>query len=72
MPSGGAGLYFFYTNFYADDSKVTDFVIRVNGAELCNAKADMDGASADNGIPSCGAVIVLAEGTNHDVTGVFV
>ena len=62
MPSG---LYFFYSNFYADDTKYTDFVIRVNRTDLCYARADMNEAViTDNGKPFCGAVAVLTEGTD--------
>ena len=68
MPSGGAELYFFYINFYADDTKYMDFVIRVNGADLCYARADMNEVViTDNGKPSCGAVAVLTEGMDYHI-----
>ena len=63
VPSGGAGLYFLYTNFYGDDRKHMDFFIRVNGTNLCAAFADMHSSGVDdNGTPSCGAVAQLAVG----------
>ena len=62
VPAGGAGLYFIYTNLYADDEKVADFVVQVNGVDLCEASSDMNHSPGDNGTPSCGAVTILAEG----------
>ena len=38
-------------------------MIRLNGnTDLCYARADQNGASADNGTPSCGAVTTLSAG----------
>ena len=64
VPSGGDGLYFFYINFFADDTKITDFVVRLNRVtDLCYARADMNsGGVADNGTPTCGAVATVSAG----------
>ena len=64
VPSGGAGLYFLYINFYADDMKIVDFVIRVNGGQVCYARGDQnnEGGAGDNATPSCAAVTTLLEG----------
>ena len=59
-------MYFLYTNLYSDDEKFADFVIRVNGAAVCEGSSDMNGSHGDNGTPSCGAVAVLAEGTKYE------
>ena len=65
VPAGGAGLYFLYTNLYSDDENLADFVIRVNGAAVCEGSSDMNQSPGDNGTPSCGAVAVLTEGTTQ-------
>ena len=63
VPRGGTGLYFLYTNFFAENDRFADFAIRVNEAQVCYAKADMDNADAnDNGTPSCGVATLLSEG----------
>ena len=63
VPAAGAGLYFFYTNFFADEQDFVDFFIRVNGQNICGAFADMNNIGVnDNGTPSCAAVATLAEG----------
>ena len=62
VPSGGAGLYFFYINFFADDETNAAFTMRVNGAWLCYAYGEMNESPGDNATPSCGAVVTLAEG----------
>ena len=59
-------MYFLYTNLYADDEKAARFIIRVNGVAACEASSDMNSSPDENGTPSCGAVVVLAEGTNHE------
>ena len=65
VPVGGAGLYFLYTNFYDNDEKFADFIIRVNSVAVCEGSSDLNQSPGDNGTPSCGAVAVLAEGTMH-------
>ena len=35
----------------------------VNGAAVCEGSSDMNSSPNENGTPSCGAVVVLAEGT---------
>ena len=56
-------MYFLYTNFFAENDRFADFAIRVNEAQVCYAKADMDNADAnDNGTPSCGVATLLSEG----------
>ena len=64
VPSGGDGLYFFYINFFVDDTKITDFVVGLNGVtDLCYARADMNSDDvADNGTPTCGAVATVSAG----------
>ena len=63
VPVGGAGLYFFYTSFFAQDEQFADFLIRVNGTAICQAECDGNEAGTnDNGAPSCAAVTTLTEG----------
>ena len=63
VPAGGAGLYFFYTNFLADEQEFADFRIRLNGGQICVAYADMNNVGVnDNGTPSCAVLAILAEG----------
>ena len=75
VPRGGTGLYFLYTNFFAENDRFADFAVRVNEGQVCYAKADMDNTdAADNGTPSCGVATLLSEGkaitSNCHKTGV--
>ena len=63
VPTGGAGLYFLYTNFLADEQEFANFFIRVNDQAICGAFSDMNDIGVnDNGTPSCGSVAILIEG----------
>ena len=57
VPSGGAGLYYFYANLMFNP----DFNIRHNGLHVCDI-TEVNSGSADFGISSCGAVMVVEEG----------
>ena len=59
MPSGGGGLYFFYTNLWIVGGEAAAFQIRVNGSWRCRAESN-SGNVADEG--ACGIPLVLSEG----------
>ena len=61
VPSCGAGLYYFYAHliFYSDEN--SDFNIRYNGLHVCDI-TELNSGSADLGMSSCGAVMVVEEG----------
>ena len=59
VPSGGAGLYYFYVHLVMEITGNGQFDIRHNGNATCNA---FTSASHGDGF-SCGGVIVLQEGT---------
>ena len=60
VPSGGAGLYFFYTHLLYYPNENSNFPIRHNDFDLYDTYAD--GGSGDWDMTSCGAVVVLEEG----------
>ena len=60
VPSGGAGLYYFYTYLLYYPNENSNFPIRHNGFDLCDTYADGDSGDCD--MTSCGAVVVLEEG----------
>ena len=62
VPSGGAGLYYFYAHFLFDLGNDAWMRMQVNDADLCVAYED--GVSAPSyGGGSCGAVVPLQEGS---------
>ena len=66
VPAGGAGLYFFYTIFFAENQEIAHFLIRINDQPICQAGSDMDSSGTnDNGTPSCAALATLVEGIEH-------
>ena len=62
-PPGGAGLYYFYTHLLFLANEYSNFIIRHNGADLCDAFEDND--NGDHGMSSCGAAVVLEEGKTN-------
>ena len=63
VPSGGAGLYYFYVNFWSTEGENAIFDVRVNEVLRCRAESDEAVTTPDdNGTPSCGFVTTLSEG----------
>ena len=67
VPTGGAGLYYFFAHFAFDHNRgdFASFGIRKNGAVLALAFNDDIPGSGDTGSSSCGAITILAEGTSN-------
>ena len=61
VPSGGTGLYYFFTHFIVQDGLSATFRIEHNGAAICDAAED-ETEGGDQPATSCGAVVLLAEG----------
>ena len=61
VPSGGAGLYYFFAHFIVQDGLYATFRIEHNGAAVCDAAED-ESEGGDQPATSCGAVVLLAEG----------
>ena len=61
VPPGGAGLYYFYTHLLYYPDELSNFAIRHNGNDLCDAFADNFGEELWD-MSACGAVVVLNEG----------
>ena len=61
VPSGGAGLYYFFVHFLIQDGLYVTFRIEHNGAALCDAVGD-ETEGGDMPATSCAAVVLLAEG----------
>ena len=64
VPTGGAGLYYFFAHFAFDHNQgeFASFAIRKNGAVLALAFNDDIPGSGDTGSSSCGAATVLQDG----------
>ena len=61
MPSGGAGLYYSYAHLIFHSDENSDFNIRHNGLHVYDI-TEVNIGSADLGMSSCGAVMVVEEG----------
>ena len=63
VPTGGAGLYYFFAHFAFDHNQgeFASFAIRKNGAVLALAFNDDIPGSGDTGSSSCGATTVLQD-----------
>ena len=80
VPSGGAGLYYFYVNFWSTEGENAIFDVRVNEVLRCRAESDEAVTTPDdNGTPSCGFVTTLSEGkslfdslTSSSILGIVV
>ena len=69
VPTGKAGLYYFYTDLYTNDPQNLYFAIRVNQQFLCRAILDISTEGPDdNGSPSCGAIALLTEGIKYHLS----
>ena len=65
MPSGGAGLYFFYISFRVENQEFANLSIIQNGGEACRAAMDFNNAGVeDGGMTSCGTIQLAAEGND--------
>ena len=64
VPSGGAGLYFLFIDFYVVGGEFARFDIEVNGAVVCMAevKTDGTGSAVDDYPATCGGLALLREG----------
>ena len=69
VPSGGAGLYFLYVNFWVIGGKWVRFDVKVNNSELCKAEADTrsTGSTVDNYQAGSGALTLLREGMSKEM-----
>ena len=68
VPPGGDGLYYFYTHLQFLPDEYSNFIIRLNGDDLCDVFEDND--NGDYGMSSCGAAVVLEEGKSHSLYGI--
>ena len=68
VPTGGAGLYYFFAHFAFEHNRgdFASFAIRKNGAVLALAFNDDISGSGDTGSSSCGAATVLEEGESNE------
>ena len=64
VPSGGAGLYYFFVHFLIQDGLYATFRIEHNGAAICDAVAD-ESAGGDMPATSCAAMVLLSGGKNY-------
>ena len=64
VPSGGAGLYFLFIDFYVTGGEWARFDIEVNNAVVCMAEVNTDttGSTGDQYPATCGALVLLREG----------
>ena len=64
VPSGGAGLYYFFVHIHCDNDEEVRGDLRKNGVVVCRAYAGIRDESAVNEFhsASCGAVVALEEG----------
>ena len=69
VPPGGDGLYYFYTHLQFLPDEYSNFIIRLNGDDLCDVFEDND--NGDYGMSSCGAAVVLEEGKSHSLCRTF-
>ena len=61
VPSGCAGLYYFYAHLMFNPDESSNFNIRHNGLHVCDI-TEVNSGSTDFGMSSCGAVMVVEEG----------
>ena len=63
VPSGGAGVYFFYFYTLVEDGLFTDFCVdSVGVSQICRAIGDLDILGYDQPTATCGAVYAVNEG----------
>ena len=73
VPSGGAGLYFLYVNFWVIGGKWVRFYVKLNNSDVCKAEIDTraTGSTADRYHAASGALTILTEGMSKEVTDEF-
>ena len=73
VPSGGAGLYYFYVHILCDNGEQVRVDLRRNGGTVCRAYAGIRDENAGNEIhsSSCGGVVDLEEGRENQQLGII-
>ena len=69
VPSGGAGLYFLYVNFWVIGGKWVRFDVKLNNSDVCAAEIDTraTGCTADRYQAGSGALALLREGISKGI-----
>ena len=73
VPSGGAGLYYFFIHIQCDRGEQVTVTIRQNEAIFCNAYAGIRDENAGSEVhnSSCGGVVGLEEGMENQQLGII-